>query len=575
MNGSQLKRIPYGETYFPYMQRENFAYVDKTRFIEELENEGTRYPFIVRPRRFGKSLFTQILQAYYDKAAAKDFDANFANTYIGKHKTALANQFYVLNFDFSGFGSDANLSEGLASNVSAGLCNFFCRYPHKDQDRILDAWKNGAADLLMEFCSFVQSEIRGKIFVIIDEFDQSANAILSGDEAAIEKLAKYAGAFRDFYATLKFLGKDGTVSRVFITGVTSVSMDSMTSGFNVATDLSNIPGFSEMFGFTEDEVRGLISELIDVKAYGKSVDEVLSRMKELYQGYRFSPGSEVTVFNPSSCLHYLKHIRKSNREPDQLIDPSVSSDLSKICGILNLARREDAQDIVSCAIRNKPIEFSGAPEVLNLQASPNFDKEKVLSALLYMGYLTFAPRSMNLVVPNRTIAQQFFDVYFQYIRNLPYWMQTKLSFYAEALNCLYKGDAKPIIEKIALVLESSFVKERSNDLREKDFQIALTMAANLASGYDYKTEYEVGESENHKVDLALFSRTESKTSYLFELKYLTKEKGTDAAVKKALENAKKQLNAEGEGRALQKYPAIKRVAAVFVGTQLAAFSQED
>ncbi len=411
MKGSKLKSIPYGETYFPYMQRENFAYVDKTRFIEELEKIGTRYPFIVRPRRFGKSLFTQILQAYYDKAAAKDFDANFANTYIGKHKTRLANQFYVLNFDFSGFGSDANLSEGFASNVCVGLSDFFRRYPHKNQDKILDFRKDGAANLLMEFCSLVQSEIRGKIFVIIDEFDQSANAILSGDEAAIERLAKYAGAFRDFYATLKFLGKDSTVSRVFITGVTSVSMDSMTSGFNVATDLSNIPKFSEMFGFTEDEVRGLISELIDVKAYGKSVDEVLSRMKELYQGYRFSPGSEITVFNPSSCLYYLKHIRKSNREPVQLIDPSVSSDLSKICGILNLARREDAQDIVSHVIENKPIEFSGVPDVFNLKGSPYFNKEKVLSALFYMGYLTFETRGRNLVTPNRTIAQEFFDIY--------------------------------------------------------------------------------------------------------------------------------------------------------------------
>jgi len=411
MKGSKLKSIPYGETYFPYMQRENFAYVDKTRFIEELEKAGTRYPFIVRPRRFGKSLFTQILQAYYDKAAAKDFDANFANTYIGKHKTALANQFYVLNFDFSGFGADKNLSEGLTSKVRAGLCNFFRRYPHENQERILEAGKNGAANLIVRSSSLVQSEIQGKIFVIIDEFDQSANAILSGDEAAIEKLTKYAGAFKDFYATLKALGKDSTISRVFITGVTSVSMDSMTSGFNVATDLSNIPGFSEMFGFTEDEVRGLISELIDVKAYGKSVDEVLSRMKELYQGYRFSPGSEVTVLNPSSCLHYLKHIRKSNREPDQLIDPSVSSDLSKICGILNLARREDAQDIVSCAIRNKPIEFSGVPEVFNLKKSLFFDKEKVLSALFYMGYLTFEAGGHNLVIPNRTTAQEFFDIY--------------------------------------------------------------------------------------------------------------------------------------------------------------------
>ncbi len=575
MTDSNLKQIPYGETDFSVIQQENFAYVDKTQFIEALEKAGTRFPFIVRPRRFGKSLFTQILQAYYDKSAAKDFEVNFANTYIGKHKTALANQFYVLNFDFSGFGADKDVSEGFSSNVCTGLQDFFMRYPHPKQEEVLSLSKESASRLLKEFCKVVLPETKGKLFVIIDEYDQFTNEILSKDVEAFKVITSGKGFVKDFYTTLKSYGKDSKISRIFITGVTSISLDSMTSGFSIAENLSNDSNFAGMFGFTEEELRKLIPQIVDLTPLGKGIDEVLSRMKELYNGYRFSPDSDVSVFNSSMCLYYLKSLRKLNREPAQVFDPSVSSDLSKIHGILSLGEPEVVEDIVKRAIRKEPIEFSGAPEVLNLQASPNFDKEKVLSALLYMGYLTFAPRSMNLVVPNRTIAQQFFDVYFQYIRNLPYWMQTKLSLYAEALNCLYKGDAKPLIEKIASVLETSFGKNASLHLRESDFQTALVMVTNLASEYDSLTEFEVGDAEKHRADLWLFSSNEKKPSYLFELKYLTKEKGTGAAVKKALENAKKQLNAEGEGRALQKYPAIKRVAAVFVGTELTAFSQED
>ncbi len=574
MTDLNLKQIPYGETDFSVIQRENFAYVDKTQFIEALEKAGTRFPFIVRPRRFGKSLFTQILQAYYDKVAEKDFEANFANTYIGKHKTALANQFYVLNFDFSGFGADKDVSEGFSSNVCAGLQDFFMRYPHPKQEEILSLSKESASRLLKEFFKAVLPDTKGKLFVIIDEYDQFTNEILSKDVEAFKVITSAKGFVKDFYTTLKSYGKDSKISRIFITGVTSISLDSMTSGFSIATNLTIDPRFVAMFGFTEEELRRLITELIDVKLYGKSVDEIVSRMKELYNGYRFSPKATVSLFNSSMCLYYLNHIRIWNEEPVQLIDPSVSSDLSKVHGILSLGDRKDVEGIVVRAIHKEPIEFSGPPDVLNLQKSSVLKKRNILSALFYMGYLTFAPSSPNLVVPNRTIAQQFFDEYFQYVRSLPLREETMEFDYAEVLSCLYKGDAKPLIEKVASVLESSFGKNASLHLRESDFQIALVMVTNLASGYDSLTEFEVGDKEKHRADLWLFSSNKKKPSYLFELKYLTKEKGTDAAVKKAFDNAKNQLSAEAEGLALKNYATVKRVVAVFVGTKLAAFSQE-
>ncbi len=573
MENKALKISPYGVANYATIRERGLAYVDKTRFIEVLEEAKVAHPLIVRPRRFGKTLFARMLFSYYDKAAKADFERNFSETYIGKHRTPFASQYYVVKFDFSGMGSDSNIAKGFYASVCAGLSNFFDRYPNPKQEEILSDNDFSASRLLRKFLSLQPPIIKGKLYVIVDEYDQFSSEVLSKDVGKFKKITA-SGFVKDFYTTLKSFADDGIVSHVFITGVTSLQIDSMTSGFSIAKNLSTDPRFSSMFGFTDEELRGLIPQLVDLKRTGKTLDEVFSRMKELYNGYHFSPASQTSVFNASMCLYYLDYLSVSNEEPDQLIDPAVAEDLQKIHSILSLGSLEDVREIVSCAIAKKFIPFSNVLDSLNLQDVTSFSKEKILSCLFYLGFLTYEQGKTNLVVPNRTIAQQFFDAYFEYLQGVSSWGMTRSSLFESEVFALHQGKSLPLIEKVVSIIDETSGKNSSLHLQESVFQVALLMAANNASGYEYFTELEVRGKEKGFADLLLRSTREGSPSYIFELKYLPKSRGTTRAVQNALSDAKEQVSRYVLGENVRTIPSLKRVAVVVVGTKIAAFSEE-
>lgn len=573
MENKALKISPYGVANYATIQERGLAYVDKTRFIEVLEASKVAHPLFVRPRRFGKTLFARTLFSYYDKAAKADFERNFSETYIGKHATPFASQYYVVKFDFSGIGSDPNIVKGFYASVCAGLSNFFDRYPHPRQEEILSDNDFSASRLLRKFLSLQPPSIKENLYVIIDEYDQFSSEVLSKDLGTFKKIT--AGGFvKDFYTTLKSFADDGIVAHVFITGVTSLQLDSMTSGISIAKNLSTDPRFSSMFGFTDEELRNLIPQLVDLKKTGKTLDEVFSRMKELYNGYHFSSASQESVFNASMCLYYLDYLRVSNEEPDQLIDPAVAEDLQKIHGILSLGSLEDVKEIVSCAIAKKVIPFSNVLDSLNLQEASTFSREKILSCLFYLGFLTYERGTTNLVVPNRTIAQQFFDAYFEYLQGVNSWGMTRSSLFEPEVIALHQGKSLPLLEKVISIIDETSGKNSSLHLQESVYQVALLMAANNASGYEYFTELEVRGKEKGFADLLLRSTREGSPSYIFELKYLPKSRGTKTAVQNALSEAKKQVARYALGENVRTLSNLKRVSVVVVGTKIAAFSEE-
>lgn len=267
MTQNALKMAPYGEANFSILRANNLAYVDKTEFIAELESFANRFPFIVRPRRFGKTLFTQTLQAYYDIAAAKDFERNFAGTYIGEHKTPLANTFRVIHFDFSGI-SPQNFESDFADQVLSGFFDFCLRYPFKSGESLLREKFDSAHRLLTAFVREYEATFREPIYLIIDEYDQGANEVLASSLKSFQALTKSGGALKTFYERLKQIATKGTIGRIFITGVTTIQLDSMTSGFSLAKNFTTNARFTTMFGFTERELRNWIPQLVDLKRYG-------------------------------------------------------------------------------------------------------------------------------------------------------------------------------------------------------------------------------------------------------------------------------------------------------------------
>ena len=564
-----LKKNPYTLAQFETLRQEGGAYVDKTRYIELLESSLARYPFIVRPRRFGKTLFTETLQAYYDISAAKDFEQNFAGTYIGAHKTPLANKYRVLRLDFSGTNPD-NFQATFCAKLLRAL-NLFCdRNDFQDVRNALRKEYDDALILLNEFISAYSACCRDKIYLIIDEYDQGANEVLASSIENFRELTKSGGFLKAFYSQLKDLTVSGPIAWIFITGVTSIQLDSMTSGFSIATNYSDDPDFAGMFGFSEAELRELIPQLVDLKHCSKTLDEIVNHMKEWYNGYHFSADSNESVFNASMCLYYLKAIAKTGREPRSMLDPSVANSLDKIESILSLGDPEFVRSVIDHALRQEPIPFSGNLQVLNLNQRNAFSNTGVLSALYYMGFLTFAPGDCeHLIVPNRAIGIQFFEYFFQRILQEPDAC-FNLAEFSQAYKALAEGDPKPWLElSNRRLVEDSGVHMHAQ-LTEKVFQTMLSATLWFSTDYRGQLEYESRGEESGFMDLLLTPR-EKKTlpTYVIEVKHLASN-AEDSAVAAALEAARHQAVHYAEGEALRSVSNLKRVAIVYKGLKIGA-----
>lgn len=272
-------KIPYGFSNYKEIRTGNYIYVDKTEYIEALEGMNSRYLIFLRPRRFGKSLFVSMLHYYYDRNSAAEFQQLFGGTYIGEHRTALANQYYVLRFEFSGLdgSSEEHLQKAFYAKVHAAIRNFI-KYYGED----LQIMENDTADsamLLNDFLSDFYSEGK-KLYILIDEYDHFSTNIVENPEF-FHSVTGRDGFVRRFYEVLKAHTGTGCVDRMFITGVTSMTLDSLTSGFNIAKNISMNPRVNAMAGFTEAETRKVLGELGIVDS-----DAVLNRLTAA--GYRLT-----------------------------------------------------------------------------------------------------------------------------------------------------------------------------------------------------------------------------------------------------------------------------------------------
>ncbi|MBO6258093.1 MAG: AAA family ATPase, partial [Succinivibrio sp.] len=282
-----LLNNPYGQVSYASFRQDKQAFVDKSLMIKYLDDRGmSYYPVLLRPRRFGKSTFVQMLKCYYDIFYADRYEELFSGTKIHEENLPTHNTYHVINFDFSAV-STGNLNKlltGFFVAVSRGIKDFILRYP----DFVFDYSKldrTDATTLFVEFAIAYKDYANSqKLYVMIDEYDNFANEILSKDLDLFLNITSKDGFLKSFYAAIKALTSD-TVSKTFITGVSSVSLDSLTSGFNIARNVTDMACFNEYAGFTEDELAILIPKLVDVKKLGVSVRDIIARMKPVYDGY--------------------------------------------------------------------------------------------------------------------------------------------------------------------------------------------------------------------------------------------------------------------------------------------------
>ncbi len=569
----QLQKIPVGEPTYTQIVKDKCAYVDKTQFIALLEEQRTKYPLIIRPRRFGKTLFLNTLRCYYDINYKDSFDELFKGTYIHEHKTLLQGSFYILKFDFSGVNKDPDkLLASFTTKVECGISEFFSNYENiaKIAKPLLKDAYDSPASLISAFCQAINPITGLKVYLIIDEYDQFTNALLSKNVNVFRDITSSEGFLKDFYAVLKERTQN-TFSNILITGVTSISLDSMTSGFNIAENITFNPNFAAMFGFTEDELRALIYKTVDLSKVDKSIDEIIATMKDIYNGYRCSNESPITVYNPAMCLYYLKHLATTAKEPRQLFDPNATSDIFKIDGILSLAEdRRQISEIVTAVLNNESIFMDAQPTQLNMNELEELGRYELLSILMYMGYLTWSHDSdEQLCCPNKAMRAQFFAYYFNLIKpnfGLRFEMTASL---VKSFKELSLGDIKPLLKLVADKLSHTSGIASVKNFNEKVIQVAVQMAFLATTKYTATAELEalgkgisdlfIEEKDNNSPD---------RPCWLLEFKYLNKADTTASKITKLKDQAKLQLERYGESPTFKGLSKLKKVAVIFSGTEL-------
>lgn len=408
------KRIPYGMMNFGDVRLEDCYYVDKTRFIPMIE-DADKFFFFIRPRRFGKSLTVSMLQHYYDVRTRDQFDTLFGNLYVGKYPTQSRNSYLVLKLNFSGINGELNnYRKGLDAHCQTMFdyfCDIYADYLPRGIKEKMDE-KEGAIGQL-EYLFTECDKVNQKIYLFIDEYDHFTNAILSD----MESLHRYTdethkeGYLRAFFNKIK-AGTDSSIKRCFITGVSPVTMDDLTSGFNIGTNYSLSPQFNEMIGFTEEEVREMLGYYSTTSHFNHTVDELIEMMKPWYDNYCFAQEcyGETTMYNSNMVLYFVRnYLDNKGNAPRNMIESNIRIDYDKL-RMLILKDKEFVHDasVIQTLVSQGYItgDLKESFPAVSITNPDNF-----VSLLYYFGMLTISGTykgKTKLTIPNQVVREQIY-----------------------------------------------------------------------------------------------------------------------------------------------------------------------
>lgn len=511
-------KFPYGISNFAELRTEGYFYVDKTRYIEQLESAPEKYPVLLRSRRFGKTLFCNMLGYYYDRQYADRFEEIFKGTYIYDHPTPKRHAYMMLAFNFSGINTQTleNANEGFAVEVRTSVRAFTGRYKEffsPDERRRIVAQEKPNNILNELFKTFLEKGVRKDLYVIIDEYDHFANNLLSQGKEMFHDLVKTDGYIRPFYEALK-KGTETVIDRIFITGVLPILLDSLTSGFNIAKNKSLEKTFNEILGFTQEEISPILAYL--------GHEACAEDIRTYYNGYRFSPYSETSVYNSDMVLYYALEYDPALQRPATMIDPNVVSDYRKIRAVLAIGTPELEEAVLTQIVKENNVELAEITPlfVLTRDTELLFTQASLASLLFYMGYLTLADRqglSLILRMPNLVMKSLYLD-YMEYLLMKRGQVRVDSLEKLKMLQALVDGSLDEFVTLTEKLLKglSNRDYERFDEKYIKVVMLSLLSDVNV---YIPHSEYEV--SAAGYVDLYLQAAFEPERSahYFIELKY--------------------------------------------------------
>jgi hypothetical protein len=527
-------KIPYGESDFKGLIEGDYFYQDRTEFIEKLEKWNSKFPVFLRPRRFGKSLFISTLHHYYGLEHKNDFKKLFEHLYIGQHPTASANSYMVLRFEFSRIdtGTHESTYQGFLTNVTEGARTFLGAYSElfSDEDKYTILNQRSPEAIVKTIFGITKAnKISHKIYLLIDEYDHFANELLSFDMVRFKSDVSRNGFVRKFYESFKTATGEGIVDRIFITGVSPITLDSLTSGFNISDNISLNPVFHDMMGFTHAEVEAILHKsAIPVE----KIPKMMSDLAEWYDGYFFAPEVKNQLFNPDMVLYFLKEYSIAEKYPSVMLDSNVISDYRKIKNIFKIGGGEtEKYELLEILVQEGSIDFP-LTRLYNLEAE--FTHNDFLSLLFYMGMLSFKEEAIigwRFRIPNYVIKKLYFE-YFNaiYLSKTHFAKATRQI--AQTIDTLFgKGNPDPFFKIVEQVLLENHSNRDEMVYGEKHLQTLMVGLFFPYESYYIHSEY---ESKRGYPDIFLERMPNKPLTFdvVLELKYVKKSAVKKTRVKK-------------------------------------------
>ena len=565
----KIREIPYGDADFEDIRLNNKYFVDKTRFISLLEKQ--KYIFLIRPRRFGKSLWLSILQTYYDIAKKDNFDLFFKGTDIGENPTDEKNSYLMMRFDFSQVDSDPEtVKHSFEEYCGRVFRNFLKSYKDIFEDDVFNELEKcgGVGDKLDSILSYAGLK-KLRIYILIDEYDNFANNIIanSGQEA-YQDITHGHGFFKHFFAVLKGgTSQSGSgLGRLFITGVSPITLDDVTSGFNIGDNISLSSAFNEILGFTEDEVRNIFEYYKKVGLFNEDMEKCMDIMHQWHDGYIFSEDNSKTLFNTDMVLYFFKEILRDQVFPKRLIDHNIRTDYSKLRQLIvinsqlngnfnYLKKIIEDRKVISKVAQSFPLEELNSPE--------NF-----VSLLHYFGLLTFHGTEMGesvLQVPNMTI----WTLMYEYMRKA--YNETNVF----RIDIVELG--KFVREMAWLGRWEAFFEFLAKEIKEQTSIHDYLKGEKIIQGFlraylgisDFLIPHTEAEMNKGYCDFFLepflSKYPEIPFGYIIELKYIKRDELRDSVLKKSIAEAKTQLQKyAADKKIIQKYKNCKIIKLILV-----------
>ena len=566
MEQNVAKRVPYGIQDFVQVIEQNCYYVDKTAYIPKLEACPNNL-FCIRPRHFGKSVFLSMLHAYYDCRTKNKFQEWFGDLWIGKHPTPLQGRYQVMHLDFSQVGgSIENLEEKfnfyLGVQLNGFIRDYLDFYSEKVQKQVEDA-KDAGGKL-----AIIQSEARSKgypLYLIIDEYDNFTNTVLNEQGEDVYWAITHAeGFYRDIFKKFK-----GSFERIFMMGVSPVTLDDVTSGYNIGWHISTKEEFNQMLGFSTEDVREMFTYYKNVERIpaDSDVEAIIQEMKPWYDNYCFSKqalDTQSKVFNCDMVLYFLRNYMSSGESPEEMVDPNTKTDYNKMKKLLQLDKLDgNRKGVIHTIIENGEI----IGKIAETFPARMLTKPRMfVSLLFYYGMLTIKGTKgdrLILGIPNNNVRKQ----YYEYLMEL---YEEKASVDTEQLEAYYYDMAYDGKWHDGLqFLADAYTKissVRDGIEAERNLQ-GFFMAYLSLNGYYYTApELELNHGYCDFFLLPDLTHYPTKHCYIIELKVLPKSEFN--AMSKDGKHTKAELQWAEAVEQIKRYAEAPRVEALRQGTTL-------